>query len=235
MTPTTAAVIAERARVQSAYASQLFHIRRAEEIQRKHGANVTHVASRPPSVPARSGDNAPGCRNAAMKPDELQHHDQRARCCLGHAEAVEHFTGFEPAVVLDRLLGNVSEHSVSTAKGHHRHLAEEKHRDLAKYAVSSESKEKTATGTSQSDSHRGDGKRVQLRTRMIRYLVPKKTVRPRTRSVRAWPQRRQEFGRREVSGETQQPGRSDDKRERYRKKEDDDERDGRERDQQRRY
>ena len=34
-------------------------------IQRKHGVNVTHVASRPPSVPATIGDIEPGSRKAA--------------------------------------------------------------------------------------------------------------------------------------------------------------------------
>ncbi len=38
------------------------------KIQRKHGANVTQVASRPPSVPATIGESPPGSRNAAMKP-----------------------------------------------------------------------------------------------------------------------------------------------------------------------
>jgi len=38
------------------------------KIHRKHGVNVTHVASSPPSVPAIIGDRPPGSRNAAMKP-----------------------------------------------------------------------------------------------------------------------------------------------------------------------
>jgi len=37
-------------------------------IQRKHGVNVTHVASKPPSVPAIIGERPPGSRYAAMKP-----------------------------------------------------------------------------------------------------------------------------------------------------------------------
>ena len=95
------------------------------KIQRKQGVKVTQVASRPPSVPASIGDSVPGSRNAAMKPDELQHHDQRAGRGFGHAEAVEHLAGLEPAVVLDRLLGDIGEHRVGAAERHHRHLAEE--------------------------------------------------------------------------------------------------------------
>ena len=41
---------------------------RAGNIQRKQGAKVTHVASNPPSIPARRGGKSPGERNAAIKP-----------------------------------------------------------------------------------------------------------------------------------------------------------------------
>ena len=37
-------------------------------MNRKHGTKVTQVASRPPSMPAVSGDSAPGSRKAPMKP-----------------------------------------------------------------------------------------------------------------------------------------------------------------------
>src|SRR4051794_6932690 len=39
-----------------------------KKIHRKQGVNVTHVARRPPSVPASIGESVPGSRNAAMKP-----------------------------------------------------------------------------------------------------------------------------------------------------------------------
>jgi hypothetical protein len=68
MTPTTAAVIAERAPLR-ALLPRICSMKGApRKIHRKQGAKVTHVASSPPSVPATSGLKAPGSRNAAMKP-----------------------------------------------------------------------------------------------------------------------------------------------------------------------
>ena len=64
-----------------------------------------------------------------MKPTNCSHHDQRARRRLGHAEAVEHLAGLQPAVGLDRLLRDIGEHRIGAAEGDDRHLGEE-HRDL---------------------------------------------------------------------------------------------------------
>src|SRR5262245_24146329 len=67
-TPTTAAVIADSA------AFRLLLLRKdsmkgaPRKIHRKHGVNVTQVASKPPQVPATIGDSVPGSRYAAIKP-----------------------------------------------------------------------------------------------------------------------------------------------------------------------
>ena len=54
--------------IECLYASKLLRERCTEENPKKARVNVTQVASSPPSVPAKSGESGPGCRNAAMKP-----------------------------------------------------------------------------------------------------------------------------------------------------------------------
>ena len=76
--------------------------------------------------------------------DELQHHDQRARRGLGHAEAVEHLARLQPVIMLDRLLGDIGQHRIGAAERHHRHLGEEQ-RDLAEHV-----------GLPEPDQERGD-------------------------------------------------------------------------------
>ena len=62
MTPTTAAVIAVSAPARPLLPRSLSMNGAPRKIQRKHGVNVTQVASNPPSVPANIGDNVPGSR-----------------------------------------------------------------------------------------------------------------------------------------------------------------------------
>ena len=82
---------------------------------------------------------------------ELKHHDQGSGCGLRHAKAVKHFSRFQPAIVLNRLLGDISQHGVGSAEGHHRHLGEEDG-DLAEHvAEDQEETRSTTTGISQSD------------------------------------------------------------------------------------
>ena len=61
---------------------------------------------------------------------ELQDHDQRPRCRLGHAETVEHLAGTEPSVRFNRLLRDIGKARIRAAESHDCHLAE-KDRDLA--------------------------------------------------------------------------------------------------------
>jgi hypothetical protein len=61
MTPTTAAVMAQRTPARPV-AAQPLDIGGADKDPRKRGVKVTQVARRPPSVPARSGDIAPASR-----------------------------------------------------------------------------------------------------------------------------------------------------------------------------
>src|SRR5215204_1073504 len=67
-TPTTAAVIADMAAFRALLPLIVSTNGAPRKIHRKHGINVTQVASRPPSVPASIGESAPGSRYAAMKP-----------------------------------------------------------------------------------------------------------------------------------------------------------------------
>src|SRR5262249_8712650 len=55
-TPTTAAVIADSAPLSARLPRNTSTNGAPRKIQRKHGMNVTHVASNPPSVAATSGD-----------------------------------------------------------------------------------------------------------------------------------------------------------------------------------
>ena len=67
-TPTTAAVMAERAPFKALLPRSTSMNGAPRKIQRKQGVKVTQVASRPPSVPASIGESEPGSRYAAMKP-----------------------------------------------------------------------------------------------------------------------------------------------------------------------
>src|SRR5262245_35046658 len=62
ITPTTAAVTAESAALSRATLRSLSMKGAPRNIQRKHGVNVTQVASNPPNVPASRGDSVPGLR-----------------------------------------------------------------------------------------------------------------------------------------------------------------------------
>ena len=119
------------------------------KIQRKHGVNVTQVASRPPSVAASSGDSPPASRKAAMKPTNCSTMMSGPGRGLRHAEAVEHLARLQPVIVLHRLLRDIGEHRVGAAERDHRHLAEED-RDLAEDVRGAERRASSApTGTSQ--------------------------------------------------------------------------------------
>ena len=125
ITPTTAAVRADKAAFSDLLPRSFSTNGAPRKIHRKHGVNVTQVASKPPSVPASMGDSPPGSRNAAMKPTNCSTMIKRPGRGLGHAEAIQHLAGFQPAVVLDRLLRDIGEHRIGAAERHHRHLAEE--------------------------------------------------------------------------------------------------------------
>ena len=48
----------------------------------------------------------------SQEPNKLGDHDQRTGCGLGQSQTVEHLSGFDPAVVFDRLLGDISQHGI---------------------------------------------------------------------------------------------------------------------------
>ena len=68
ITPTTAAVSADSAALSALFPRSFSTNGAPRKIHRKQGVNVTHVASRPPRVPASIGERPPGSRNAAMNP-----------------------------------------------------------------------------------------------------------------------------------------------------------------------
>src|SRR5262249_9460306 len=67
-TPTTAAVIADKAPLSSLLPRSASMNGAPRNIHMKEGTNVTQVASKPPSVPASMGGSEPASRKAAMKP-----------------------------------------------------------------------------------------------------------------------------------------------------------------------
>src|SRR6266487_2744612 len=67
-TPTTAAVMADKAPLSALLPRNVSMNGAPRKIQRKQGVNVTQVASKPPRVPAIMGASEPGSRYAAMKP-----------------------------------------------------------------------------------------------------------------------------------------------------------------------
>ncbi len=90
------------------------------KIHRKLGTKVTHTVSSDPSMAAGQRIEAAGVAVGAEERHELHHQDQRTRGGFGQAQAVEHFTGAEPAVGFHRLLADVGEHRVGAAEGDHR-------------------------------------------------------------------------------------------------------------------
>src|SRR6266487_3492377 len=62
ITPTTAAVMADSAALSGLLPRSFSTNGAPRKIQRKHGVKVTHVASKPPSVPASMGGSEPGSR-----------------------------------------------------------------------------------------------------------------------------------------------------------------------------
>ena len=151
ITPTTAAVIAASAADERLVAAQRLDEGRAEE-DPQEARHEGHPGGEQAAQARRraAGGSAPGIAEGAHEADELDHHDQRPRRGLGHAEAVQHLAGLEPAVGLDRLLRDVGEHGVGAAEGDHRHLREEDG-DLAEDVAGAErQQQQRATGPSQS-------------------------------------------------------------------------------------
>ena len=102
------------------------------KIQRKQGVKVTQVASRPPSVPASSGDSVPGSRKAARKPTNCSTMISGPGVVSAMPRPSSISPRLQPVIVLDRLLRDIGEHRIGAAEGDHRHLAEEQ-RDLAEH------------------------------------------------------------------------------------------------------
>ena len=222
MTPTTAAVIADSA----ALRARLPRIRSMKgaprKIHRKHGVKVTQVASSPPRVPASERAQRAGIAEGGHEADELQDHDQRTRRRLGHAEAVEHLAGRQPAVVLDRLLRHVGEHRIGAAEGDHRHDREEA-RDLSEDVVRSEGRQDRADRDEpQRQPHGRDLEAVgDGRAGMRGQLVAEQAVAVR-RSVRGTvtPADLERVESGAAADEADQAGREHDERERHVEKED---------------
>src|SRR5215475_9605588 len=106
-------------------APQLFDVRAAKENPKK---------ARHKRCPrADEGTERCGCKPrqiawyvpATHESHKLEHHDQRAWFRFGQAKSVHHLTWFQPVKILDSVLGDVLQHSVSTAKRDDRRFAKE--------------------------------------------------------------------------------------------------------------
>ena len=67
----------------------------------------------------------------------MRHQNERPRCGLGKAEAVDHFRRGHPVMRLDRLLRHVGQQRIGAAERHHRQLGEE-HADADQHVVRAE-------------------------------------------------------------------------------------------------
>ena len=144
-TPTTAAVMADRAPCRAWLPRSTSMKGAPRKMNRKHG-HEGHPGGEQAAERARhERRQRAGIAEGAHEAHELEHHDERAGRGLGHAEAVEHLAGLEPAVVLDRLLGDVGQHRVGAAEGHDRHGREEGG-DLAEHVVGAERHEEHGDG-----------------------------------------------------------------------------------------
>jgi hypothetical protein len=138
ITPTTAAVIADSAADSAkAVAAQPLDERRAEEDPQEAGREGHPGGEQAAERPGEHRRQPAGLAEGAHEADELGDHDQRPGRRLGHAEPVEHLARREPAIMLDRLLGDIGEHRIGAAERHHRHLREEE-ADLAEDIVRAE-------------------------------------------------------------------------------------------------
>ena len=144
ITPTTAAVIADSAPASALLPRSVSMKGAPRKIQRKQGDEGDPGRQQSAERRRQHRRQRAGIAIGGHEADELQHHDQRARRGLGHAEAVEHLARLQPVIMLDRLLGDIGQHRIGAAERHHRHLAEEQ-RDLAEHV-----------GLSERDQERGD-------------------------------------------------------------------------------
>ena len=112
MTPTTAAVIPVSAAVRWGLWRSRSTYGAPRKMNRKHGTNVTHVASSDRDHSGDPGVEGAGVAVGADERHQLHDHDERPRCGLGEGESVHHLAGSQPVVDVDRLLGDVGEDGV---------------------------------------------------------------------------------------------------------------------------
>src|SRR5262245_23507825 len=109
-TPTTAAVIADKAAL-SALLPRRVSMNGAAEEDPKEARREGDPRGKQPAEGSREH-----WRKSAWIPKrrheahELEHHDQWSRRRLRHAQTIEHFAGLQPTVVLDGLLRDVGKH-----------------------------------------------------------------------------------------------------------------------------
>ena len=112
-------------RVQAAPSPQSLDVGRAQEDPQEAGSEGGPHRDRRPQGAGDLGRESSRVAKGAEVPDEFGDHDERSRCRLRQAQAVEHVAGLEPAVFVDGGLVDVREHGVGAAEGNHRRLAEE--------------------------------------------------------------------------------------------------------------
>ena len=94
---------------------------------------MTKVAISPPMRSREQGIEHSGIAVGGEEADELEHHDQRSGRGFGKAEAVEHLAGFQPAIMLDRLLPDIGEHRIGAAEGDHRRRSRRRSRSRRRH------------------------------------------------------------------------------------------------------
>ena len=201
ITPTTAAVT-----VCSAAAMRRFPRSRSmygapRKIQRKHGANVAHVATIAPSIPAASGDRSPGCWYAPTNPTNSRTMMSGPGRGLGEAEADHHLPRQQPAVLDDRGDVHVRQHRVGAPERHQRRLAEEPTHVRQRVARSAPGRDRERWGPATPPDRRSARRRsAERRASCVRRRArrrggppvrsPRARARPRRRTSRARPGRR---------------------------------------------
>ena len=86
---------------------------------------MTQVVSRAARIGGRPGVEVAGVAVGADEGDELDDHDQRPGGGFGQGEPADHLAGQQPAVDVDRLLGDVGQDGVGAAEGDHGGAGEE--------------------------------------------------------------------------------------------------------------
>ena len=151
MTPTTAAVTADKRGAERTRAAQRLDIGRTEKHPEKAGREGDPGDQQSRQCSRQQRRQHLRAPIAGEKADILHDHDERARCRLGHAETGQHLAGAQPVISLDRLLRDIGQHGIGAAETDDGDFAEE-HRETREDIIRAEQQESSTTGASHSGS-----------------------------------------------------------------------------------